>query len=114
MECANPHCRKAAETMDCGTLKFLELEVSPEERTIRSDYGFPVCSAQGRFFWLCGRCSLVFNLRRWTQAGLVFEERANAGQPQVWSTSARLPVRSAQSGQQSQKIFPKAAAYLRS
>lgn len=114
MQCANPHCRRPAEDIESGTLKFVEMEVSPEERTIRSDSGFPVCSVPGRFFWLCRQCALTLKIRRWTKAGLVVEERTKDGQAQVWSTDDKFPVRRAPSRQESTTLLPKALRHLRS
>ena len=113
MQCSNPQCRKPAEDAENGTFRFLEMEVPPEERTIRSDYGFPVCSVPGRFFWLCARCAMALKLRRWTHAGLVVEERANGGRTLLWNAGVKFPVRRAESGSQRAKPLAK-AAYLRS
>lgn len=114
MQCANPHCRRPADDIESGTLAFVEMEVSPEERTTRSDSGFPVCSVQGRFFWLCSQCSLTLKIRRWTHAGLVVEERAKDGQAQVWSTDAKFPARRVPSRQEPPALLPKALRHLRS
>lgn len=114
MQCANPQCRRPAEDIENGTLKFVEMEVSPEERTVRSDSGFPVCTVPGRFFWLCRQCSLALKIRRWTNAGLVVEERAKDGQAQVWSIGAKFPVRRATTRQEAPALLPKAAGHLRS
>lgn len=76
MECANPGCRVPALDLSTGVLTLLELDVPPEERVIRSDGGFPVCSVPSRYFWLCAKCSSHLRIRRWTPTGLVLEQRA--------------------------------------
>ena len=76
MQCANPDCRLPALDLSTGVLCLIELDVPPEERVIRSDGGFPVCSVPSRYFWLCPRCSLYIRVRRWTSDGVIFEDRA--------------------------------------
>ena len=76
MKCANPDCRVPALDLSAGVLTLLELDVPPEERVIRSDGGFPVCSVPSRYFWLCAKCSSHLRMRRWTSTGLVLEQRA--------------------------------------
>ena len=73
MRCANSACGYDAQDLQDGTLRLLEVEVSPEERVMRSDGGFPVCAVLSKYFWLCAECSRIFNIRRWTHAGLVLE-----------------------------------------
>lgn len=72
MKCANPQCATSPRALTGGTLWCLEMEASPEERTLRSDGGFPTCSVPTRFFWLCRRCSEQLVIKRWTAGGLVF------------------------------------------
>ena len=73
MHCSNPDCRNEAQDLSRGTLRLLEMEVPPEERVTRSDYGFPVVAAPAKHFWLCAACARLFRLMRWTSAGLVLE-----------------------------------------
>lgn len=79
MQCANPDCRVPAVDLSAGILRLIELDVAPEERVIRSDGGFPVCSVPSRYFWLCPKCSAYLRLRRWTASGIIFESRTNEG-----------------------------------
>lgn len=79
MHCANPDCETPAVDLSTGVLRLIELDVSPEQRVIRSDGGFPVCSVPCRYFWLCPRCSSFLGIMRWTPDGLTFERRTNAG-----------------------------------
>jgi len=72
MKCANPECLQSSHDLLEGTLWRLELEASPEERTLGSEGGFPICSVPTRYFWLCGRCSKRLVIKRWTAGGLVF------------------------------------------
>lgn len=72
MNCANPECLEPSHDLLEGRLWRLELEASPEERTLGSEGGFPICSVPTRFFWLCGRCSKRLVIKRWTAGGLVF------------------------------------------
>jgi len=73
MQCANPECRTPAEDLSAGVLRLVELDVPPEERVVRSDGGFPVCSVPSRYFWLCPRCSSYLRVRRWTPDGVTLE-----------------------------------------
>lgn len=111
MVCANPHCRNSADDAEGGTLRFVEMEVLPEERTIRSDSGFPICSVPGKFFWLCANCAVVLKIRRWTRAGLVFEENGESGRTDFWTVSPKIPVQRAEPGAGYPKTASK-AAYL--
>ncbi len=75
MNCANPECRAVMQEMHGGTVRMLELEVPPEERIARSEWGFPTLCVPTRYVWLCASCSRVFRLRRWTADGLILEPR---------------------------------------
>ena len=89
MHCANPDCRAPAIDLSAGVLRLVELDVAPEERVIRSDAGFPVCSVPSRYFWLCPKCSTNLRVRRWTSAGLIFETKRN--QAAIESSERSLP-----------------------
>lgn len=71
MRCANPECGRTADDIRYGILRRLELDVRPDERTTGSDTGFPVCSVQSRYFWLCEECSKTLSIRKWTADGIV-------------------------------------------
>lgn len=75
MRCANPECQQQSHDLFQGTLWELELEVSPDARTIGSEWGFPVCCVPTRYFWLCGACSEILTIRKWTVDGIVFESK---------------------------------------
>lgn len=75
MRCANPDCRLMAHDLTSGSLRLLELEVSPEKRVIRSESGFPIVCVPSRYFWLCEQCSRLLRIRRWTEEGLLLECR---------------------------------------
>ena len=79
MHCANPHCRVPAADLTVGVLRLVELDVAPEERVVRSDGGFPVCSVPSRYFWLCPKCSAYLRVKRWTSGGIIFETRTDDG-----------------------------------
>jgi hypothetical protein len=78
MNCANPDCQTPSVDLSTGVLRLLELEVPPEERVVRSDGGFPVCSVPTRYFWLCPACSSYLKVRRWTLDGVILERRTMA------------------------------------
>lgn len=78
MQCANPKCRTDALRLENGTLRLLEMEVPPEQRTVGADSGFPVFVVPTRYFWLCAACSRILTMRRWTSAGLVLETNPEA------------------------------------
>jgi hypothetical protein len=73
MQCANPKCRQDSQDLQDGVIRFLEMEVPPEERVVGSEWGFPVFSVATRYFWLCGVCSRILHIARWTQGGLILE-----------------------------------------
>lgn len=73
MQCANPRCCKAAQDIQTGTLRMMEMELPPEERVTQADGGFPVLAARTQFFWLCAECSRTMKMKRWTSIGLVLE-----------------------------------------
>jgi hypothetical protein len=75
MQCANPDCQAPAADLNTGVLSLIELDVAPDERVIRSDGGFPVCSVPSRYFWVCQSCSVFLRIKRWTPGGLVFATR---------------------------------------
>ena len=74
MYCANPNCRVSAEEMMKGTLRLLEFETPPEERTRYSSGGFPVCFAKTRYFWLCEKCSYLFTISKFGGWGKVNDD----------------------------------------
>ena len=75
MQCANPDCAKSAHDLTTGSLRLIELDVPPEQRVSRSDWGFPICSVPSRYFWLCERCCQFLSIRRWTKQGVILEHR---------------------------------------
>ncbi len=76
MECANPECRAPAADLSTGVLRLIELDVPPDQRVIRSDGGFPVCSVPSHYFWLCSACAAHLRIKQWTRDGLTFERRS--------------------------------------
>lgn len=90
MNCVNRECGRAADDIRLGVLRMLEMEVVPDARITGSDTGFPVCSVQSRYFWLCEQCSKTLSIKKWTAAGIVLAPR-NAGIP----FPAPRPVKSA-------------------
>ena len=74
MKCANPECNAPAD-LSAGVLRLIELDVPPEQRLIRSDGGFPICSVPSRYFWLCPTCASHMKIKRWTHDGITFELR---------------------------------------
>lgn len=96
MRCSNPKCHQNAHDLQSGTLRLLEMDLPPEERVVRSEWGFPVCSAPSRYFWLCAKCSQSLRIKRWTMAGLVLESFASEGN--LWLPAPTLsfpPVKAA-------------------
>ncbi len=75
MRCANPKCNAAMMEAVGGTMTMLELELPPEARIERSEWGFPILCAPAKYFWLCEECSRLYLIRRWTTAGLLLQPR---------------------------------------
>ena len=71
MHCANTRCNQHARDLRGGTLRLVELDVPPEDRIVRGDGGFPVCSVPSKYFWLCAECSKLWTIERWTPTGLL-------------------------------------------
>jgi len=92
MQCMNPKCSQDARHLQDGTLRLVELDVPPEDRTQRSDGGFPVCSVPSRYFWLCAECCRLWTIKRWTLAGLLLESRGMAASSVVPIPSLRRPL----------------------
>jgi hypothetical protein len=92
MHCANPQCHQITQTLREGTLRMVELEVPPDERTVYGDAGFPVCSVPSKYFWLCADCSKVMTIRRWTLVGLILEPfQADTGDGSQLKIMSRMP-----------------------
>lgn len=100
MHCANPECGCVADDLTSGALRLIELDVPPEQRVTRSDWGFPICAVRSRYFWVCERCCEVLSIRRWTGDGLVFERRANRPSIKRVVQEIGLPVTRAAHGPQ--------------
>lgn len=98
MRCANPDCNQLANDLTTGSLRLLELDMPPEQRVIRSDSGFPICTAPSRYFWLCGYCSKFLKIRRWTTEGLILELKVTPHSDGGDTQEIRLPVASASPG----------------
>jgi hypothetical protein len=64
MRRANPVCGLRSEDLHNGTLRLVELDVSPENRILGAEGGFPICSVPTRYFWLCEECSRVMTIKR--------------------------------------------------
>ena len=92
MHCANPECGCVADDLTSGVLRLIELDVPPEQRVTRSDWGFPICAVRSRYFWLCVQCCEVLSIRRWTGNGLIFEHRTNGPAIQKAVQEIGLPV----------------------
>jgi hypothetical protein len=92
MFCANLNCRLEAFDLQLGTLRLVEMEVPPDERTIRSDWGFPICSVPSRYFWLCAECTRLYSIKQWTPAGLVLEPRLHTHTVKRKARVIKIPV----------------------
>ena len=92
MRCANPECGIVAHDLAAGVLRLIEFELPPEKRVTRSEWGFPICSVPSRYFWLCERCSEVLRIRRWTEGGLVFEQRITGDAVQQIVKELKVPA----------------------
>lgn len=71
MKCANPKCCRDAQHLSDGILLLLEMDLPPEERLAGDEFGFPVCTAPSKYFWLCEACSRNLRIVGWTVAGPV-------------------------------------------
>jgi hypothetical protein len=100
MHCANRECGRFADDLTSGVLRLIELEVPPEQRVTRSDSGFPICSVQSRYFWLCERCSAVLTIRYWTGNELILEGRTRELPTGRMVQAIGLPVKRVSPGPQ--------------
>lgn len=85
MKCANPSCTSTLVYLRGGVLRLLEMESTPADRLHGHGDGFPVCRPSARYFWLCGDCARVLELKRWTAQGLILESRPTPHRPQPQS-----------------------------
>ena len=105
MYCANPNCRVSAEEMMKGTLKLLEFETPPEERTRYSSGGFPVCSAKTRYFWLCEKCSYLFTISKWNSGGVILERRFGSDLPLVAGSNGKPLLSDDRAGRRARPLY---------
>ncbi len=75
MHCANPKCVRDAPCLRDGSLHLLELEAAANRLPEKDECGFPMRSLPQRYFWLCGECTKVFSIARWTALGVVLALR---------------------------------------
>lgn len=92
MHCANPECHQESTSLQGGVLRLLEMEVAADKRVVGSDWGFPVYSVPTRFFWLCGQCSRIITIRRWTTAGVILEPITYTQSNKEHPRNAKKPV----------------------
>jgi hypothetical protein len=92
MRCANPKCRATAENLLKGILKLMEFETPPDERLLYAAGGFPVCSAQTRYFWLCESCSKHLTVKKWNSTGPVLGPLFENSDPLSAVRHPRVPV----------------------
>ena len=78
MRCANPECGRIAEHLFDGTLRLIELDLPPRQRTTGDESGFPVCIVPTRYFWLCQECSRSVEIHRWTLRGIIVKPLAKS------------------------------------
>jgi hypothetical protein len=71
MRCANPPCSRELLYFREGRIELLELESHADEQFRPDDGAFAMNSLPSKYFWLCGECSEIYNLKRWTTSGLV-------------------------------------------
>jgi hypothetical protein len=75
MQCANPSCGCEAPYLRDGSLHLLELEASANPRLEGAERGFPMHSSPQKYFWLCGECTKMFSITKWTPSGVVLTPR---------------------------------------
>jgi hypothetical protein len=71
MQCANPHCSKELLYLREGRLELLELESHADDQFPPEDGAFAMRSLPSKLFWLCGECTKIHMVKRWTTSGLV-------------------------------------------
>lgn len=98
MRCANPRCDQTAQDLQDGILRLIELDLPPEDRLLRIDGGFPICTAPSKYFWLCTDCSKAWTIKRWTIEGLHLEPRGKtAGIDPQNQTLPQIPAKAVHS-----------------
>lgn len=75
MQCVNPNCGCDKSGLRGGSFHLLELEASEARRPEGAEGGFPMNSSLQRYFWLCGECTKVFSVTKWTTEGVVLTSR---------------------------------------
>jgi hypothetical protein len=75
MRCANPQCACESPYLRDGSLHLLELETPANRRLYVEESGFPMRASPQRYFWLCGECTKVFSITKWTPSRVVLTPR---------------------------------------
>jgi hypothetical protein len=70
MQCANPHCSKELLYLREGRLEMLELESHADDQSPPEDGAFAMRPLPSKLFWLCGECTKIHMVKRWTTSGL--------------------------------------------
>jgi hypothetical protein len=75
MQCANPQCSKELLYLRDGRLELIELESDSDDQVRPDDGAFAMKSLPSKFFWLCGECTKIHIIKRWTTSGLFLVPR---------------------------------------
>jgi hypothetical protein len=95
VQCANPQCSKELLYLREGRIELLELESHADDQLRPDDGAFAMNCLPSKYFWLCGECSEIYILKRWTTSGLVlvFRNRntADGASPASGGTTGKFP-----------------------
>jgi hypothetical protein len=95
VQCANPQCSKELLYLREGRIELLELESHTDDQLPPDDGAFAMNCLPSKYFWLCGECSEIYILKRWTTSGLVlvFRNRntVDSASPANAGTAGPLP-----------------------
>jgi hypothetical protein len=95
VQCANPQCSKELLYLREGRIELLELESQADDQLPPDDGAFAMNGLPSKYFWLCGECSEIYILKRWTTSGLVLvfrnRDRADSASAASARTTGSLP-----------------------
>ena len=90
MKCSNSECSYESNALSAGTLYLLEFDQPSNRRIAGNEHGFPSCLSPRRYFWLCASCSRQYVVKKWTEAGVLLEQRVHPTLTEDGSDSANL------------------------
>jgi hypothetical protein len=99
-QCANPQCSQELLYLREGSLALLDMESHANDQPRPDDGAFAMRSYSSSFFWLCGGCTKIYVVKRWTTSGLVvvLRDRTDGSKPDLADRSPPQKRRAVSAG----------------